>query len=387
MRKRLALIFTALAFVIFVPSALAVSKYEPVSKLVSLKSGEVVDGNYYAFGEMVEIMGTVNGDVYAAGSQVLVNATINGDLIVAGGTVNISGNITEDLRAAGGQITIDAKVGKNASVAGGNIDLTQSASIGKAAQLAGGNVLLSAPVTSEVFLAAGNATVTSTIGENLTARTGNLRLSPGASIAGNLDYWSGEELTFSNEASVSGAITRHELPEKLTPSEKQVSGFFKGFSLFSALTSIFSTIALGFILIKFFPNCTEAAILALKSNPWKALGIGLLFVIVTPIAILVLFVTMVGIPLALMSIPLFFIYIYFARIYAVLTAGSFLLTKSGKTPTPTLSLLTGIVIYYALGIIPFIGGLSKLFFILAGVGAGILKAKETYLAARSEKIF
>jgi cytoskeletal protein CcmA (bactofilin family) len=93
-------------------------------KLMILPAGKVINKDYFAYGERVEISGTVNGDVYAVGGQILVDGKINEALLAAGGKVNIAGTASQDVRIAGGQITINGEIGRNLTVAGGNVELT-----------------------------------------------------------------------------------------------------------------------------------------------------------------------------------------------------------------------------------------------------------------------
>jgi hypothetical protein len=48
-----------------------------------LPASQVAAADYFAFGELVEISGTVNGDLYALGGAVFIDGRINGDVIAA----------------------------------------------------------------------------------------------------------------------------------------------------------------------------------------------------------------------------------------------------------------------------------------------------------------
>jgi hypothetical protein len=56
----------------------------PWKERAVLRAGQIVQGDYFAFGPHVEISGIVNGDLYAAGGEVLIDGVVNGDVIVAG---------------------------------------------------------------------------------------------------------------------------------------------------------------------------------------------------------------------------------------------------------------------------------------------------------------
>lgn len=152
-----------------------------------LPAGRVINKDYFAYGERVEISGTVNGDVYAAGGQVLVDGVVNGDLLAAGGTVIISGKISQDARIAGGQVTINGEIARNLTVAGGNINLTNTAVVHGGVVAAGGTVVLAVPVGRDARVAAGNLTVSDTINGDLHAAAGKIRLTSKAAVGGQPD--------------------------------------------------------------------------------------------------------------------------------------------------------------------------------------------------------
>src|SRR5574341_118411 len=173
-------------------------------KFVTVPSGEVINKDYFVFGEKVEISGTVNGDVYAAGGQILIDGTINGDLLAAGGKISISGNISQDVRIVGGQITISGKIGRSVTVSGGNIELTDSALVVGGVVAGGGSILLASPIGREVMIAAGNLTVSNKVDGNLEAFIGSIRLTSKAVINQDLTYWSASPASIDGNAKIAG---------------------------------------------------------------------------------------------------------------------------------------------------------------------------------------
>jgi len=390
MQKILLFVLLPLLLLIIVPTSLAAENLKG-QKIITVAKDQVIEGNFYGAGEMVEIFGTVNGDVYTAGGQVTIDGTINGDLLVAGGTVDIGGTINGDVRAAGGQVNIDAHIERNLSLAGGNITINDSATIGKALQLAGGNLMVSSTITEEALVAGGNLTFRGQTGKNLEARVGTLRLTPGSKIAGNFDYWTSEEALIDEGAIVSGTTTKHEVSEEFksfqSPDTEAVKSFLKGIQLFATLTGIITTLVFGLILIKLFPNCAEKAIEIVQTRTLASLGFGFLAIIVLPILFILLLVTGVGIPLAFISLILFVIFTYYARIYVILAIGQWLNQKVSKSANLYVSLALGIIVYYAIGYLPVIGGLTKMLIVPIGLGAGLINAKALYQKARDQKVF
>ena len=385
--KKLFVTLPILLLLFLAPSASAKDKDVRETKVVALPAGEVVDGDYFAFGDVVEVSGTVNGDVYAFGGQVLVDGKVNGDLITAGGTVTISGNISQDLRVGGGQITISGEIGRNVTVGGGNVEFTNGASVRGSVLAGAGNLTLAAPVGSSVKVGAGNLSISNKIDGDVEAGVGGLRLTSKAQIKGNLTYWSDQKALIDKNALVSGEITKRATPEIARPSPRGIFGGFGAFNIISTIIGFVSTFILGLIFIKFFPKFSAATVSTLSKKPWVSLGIGLLAVVVTPIVFIILLITVVGIPIAFILIALYLISLYLARIFVIFWVGTTLLSRTGRKPHAVWAFILGLVAYYVLTLIPIVGCIITALVILFGLGGLLITKKDTYLAAKKSSSY
>ena len=350
-------------------------------EVVTLPAGTVTNRDYFAYGERVEISGTVNGDVYAAGGQILVDGTINGDLLAAGGAVTISGTVSQDARIAGGQIAINGSIGRSLTVAGGNVDLNDSGAIGRGLVAAGGRVRLAAPIEKDAKIAAGSVTVSSRVKGDLHAATGDLRLTSKAAIAGNLTYWSQADASIDPGARVEGGVVRKAVPEHLGPRPGAFLAAVARLFLLAKLVSFVSTLALGLLFLYLLPRYTGSAVSTLRTRPWASLGIGFVAFVVTPVAAVILLITVLGAPLGLMAAALFLLAIYVARVFVMIWAGAALFARMGKPIREVWALVIGLVIYSILTLIPFIGGFVTLLVILFGLGASLLADRTLYRTA------
>jgi cytoskeletal protein CcmA (bactofilin family) len=358
---------------------------EEQNEVTSLPAGAVVNKDYFAYGERIEISGTVNGDVYVAGGQVLIDGKINGDLLAAGGMISVSGAVSQDARIAGGKVTVNGDIGRNLTVAGGNVELTHSAKVRGGLVLAGGAVGLAAPVGKDAKIAAGNVTVSGAVNGNLHAAAGELRLTSNAEVSGNLTYWSGKPASIDPGAKVGKDVTRKTVPEFPSPNAGKLLGVLAGFLLFVKLVSFVSTLILGLLWIYLFPRYMQSAVSTLRKKPWASLGIGFAVFVITPVTAGLLAVTLVGIPLALIVTAVYFIAIYLVRVLAILWVGSGLFKWMGRPIHEAWALTIGLVIYSVLTLIPFIGGLVTMLVVLLGLGAALLGLREDYRAVIQKK--
>lgn len=302
------------------------------NKVITLASDQVHTGDYFAFGETVEIYGKVDGDVYAAGENVFINGEVTGDILVAGQDVNLSGTVGQDVRAAGLNVYVDGNVKRNLTVAAFSFTLLRDAVIERNAQIV-----------------ADTARVDGT-------------------VQGDTHKYTSENAPKIDEEDVAKA------------------GIFA--DGVTKTISVISTLIFGYILLRLFPEHTTRAAKLVTERFGKSLLIGLIGLIVVPVLIIILLVTIVGIPLALLLGCLFIVYLFLTRIYVMVAIGEKLTQLTAwKLENKYLRFFIGVFIYYALSIIPVLGGLVKLVVLIAGFGAALTNERESYKLARKAKVF
>jgi len=384
--KKLLILVPVLLLLLLAPVAIVVGESKDETKISALPAGEVVNKDYFASGDVVEVSGTVNGDVYAFGGQVLVDGKVKGDLITAGGTVTVSGDISQDLRAGGGQITISGQIGRNVTIGGGNVEFTSDANVRGSILAGAGNITLASPIGSNVKVGAGNLTISNKVNGDVEAGVGSLRLTSKAQIKGDVTYWSDRNASIDENALILGELTKKATPVTPKPPIDEIFGGFAAFNIFAALVGFVSTFILGLILIKLAPNFMKTATSTLGSKPWVSLGIGLLTLILTPIVSIILFVTVVGLPLGLILVPIYLICIYIARIFVIYWVGIMIFNRTGRKLHEVWAFVLGLAIYYILTLVPVIGGIVTFLTVVFGLGTALVAKRYVYLAARSKNI-
>ena len=347
----------------------------------TVPASQVVDGDYFTFGDTVEISGTINGDLYASGGQVVIDGRINGDVLVAGGRVSLSGTVSQDVRAAGGQVAITGNVGRNLTVAGGNVEIASSAVVRGGVVAAGGSIDLAAPVGGAAKIAAGTLIIANRIAGDVEAAVGTLRITSRAEIGGNVSYWSGDEAAVSEEARIKGKIVRN------VPAERPriFPAVFFGWLIFVGINFV-CTLILGLLSARFLPRYHQAVITTIREKPWASLGIGFIAAVVVPVVCALLFATVLAVPLALILLFAFFILLYWSRIYAIGRIGESILTRLRPGSSHASAFVLGLFVYYLLAIIPVVGWLVAPLVMLFGLGSELIARKQFYITARSQDL-
>lgn len=373
MKKTLFVLLLVLSFV-FPIKALAQDQLPEMKSFSVDKKTIIIHNPYFAYGEQVDLAGTITGDTYVAGGQVDISGKVNGDLLVTGGNITISGEVKEDLRIIGGQVNIKGRIGKNVSVAGGQIVIDEDAVINGSFVAAGGSIEINGPINDNVDIAAGNVILNNKVAKDFDVVAGEIKLGENANILGKFEYWSDVKPTIAQTAVVKGQVIEHPMPVKIETDrdwEKTREEFGK-MSLGARILGTLSLLVIGMLIIKMSKKFMDGSSEAISKHFWKSMGIGFATVFLTPFAFIILLATVIGIPLAFIILPVYLIMLYLAKIFTIYALGKKILPNK----SPYLTYLLGLVIYAIAIVPPVIGGIVNFFVLLVGTGAYLIAKKE-----------
>jgi len=373
----------ALLSVIFPLTSLAAENF--VSKdNVFLQKDETVNSDYFASGGSVMVDGTVVGDAYVAGGNVVVNGLINGDLLTAGGNISINGRVTGNVRAVGGQVIINGQVDRNVTVAGGSVSLQQPAIVNGSVTVVGGNLLISSPIGKGAVLAGGQVNVNSVIGGDVRVSAEQLTVLQNAKINGGLSYWSPNQahiVQFTVKNGVSFHKTELKSQDYQKPSREKAMAALSGFGVFWIIVSFCASFLVGLILLHFVPVFMKDVKDTITTSLLKSMGVGFVTVILFPFAVVVLCITLIGIPFAALIVVSFILIALLNQIFVAYTLGKKLLPNSNA-----LALFAGLVVYSVISWIPVIGWMFNALALFVGMGALIQVKKRLYDTLRTKKL-
>lgn len=384
--KRFFLLISIFAsFFLFTRLAYA-SEFERRETVV-VPRAQIVNSDYFAAGERVTVTGVVNGDAYVAGGTVVVDGTINGDLLVTGGNITIRGSVKNDIRAVGGSILIDGKVGGNVTVAGGNVTFADSAQLAGSVVGMVGNLQIFSPVGKDLTTLGGQVLIGNKVGGDITAAVGHLTLSDTAAVAGSLTYWSDQKATISDSASVSGKVSQ-QIPQRVQSeaAKNDLRGFMTGARASVRIIDLLVSFLVGLFLFRFIPVFSEDVVLRIKDRLGKSMFIGFLVFIATPFIGLVLLLTIIGIPVALLWFLALIIYSYLGKIYVSYFIGQYAATWANQKFGIPSTLGLGLIVYSLISWLPIVGGIFSLLAIFVGVGAIVWEKKATYTSLRARNV-
>lgn len=293
---------------------------------------------YEASGGLIEIGPNRTVDsLQAAGSTVVIEGTVDGDAQVFASDVQVPGTITGDLQAFSASTSIDGIIGGDVETFSGTVRTGAGSSIGGDLSAFGSTIDLAGAVngSSELF------------GSVITLQeTGHLR--------GNLTY---AAETFRNMGQVDGVIHEEEQRPEGTGS----------LDLLDELAGLGVELFLGAILLLVAGRFTRESVETAGDRwAWRAL-LGFAFLAVTPFVLVLLMITIIGIPAALIGILLYGGVIMLGSVIGALLIGRTVIDRFGLE-SMYVALVTGLVLMVVLEQTPLIGGLISLAVLFTGVG-------------------
>ncbi len=330
----------------------------------------------YVAGGNVSIESDVNGDLFVVGGNVTINGNISEDLVVAGGIVNVFGNVGDDLRILGGQITVLGNVGDDLILGGGKVEIGKNAVINGSLISGAGFITLSGEVKEDMKGGVGILYLSGKVLKNVTLTVEEqLSVAETAYIGGDLSY---------------SALSEMEIPANVVKGKTEFNQFKKG-NVLSELTYAFFLyklisyvsillIALLFVLIA--PRMLIKIGQVTKEKLLKSFGVGILTLLGIVVLSIILMITIIGIPLALISLASLLIIFYVSKVVIAIFITSYFFNYSKMTKHVKAKVFGGValglLIYYVVSIIPFLGFIISLILCAVAVG-GLVLTKFEYL--------
>jgi TolB-like protein/class 3 adenylate cyclase len=253
-----------------------------------------------------------------------------------------------------------------------------------AVDFGGARVTLSGHFQDNVKGTAVTLVISGTFEKNVEVRANNIIIEPTAVIKGNLAY-SAESFDRREESQILGELTQLDteaweawLQDASEKGEKVTSGF----NSFFWIMSIILILIVGVIVNFFFPKQKEAIVSTISKTPGKSIAIGILSLIVVPLVMTVFCITVIGIPLAILTALLYILALYIGRIYVGLWVGRKVLgnLRASFSKAFFWPFAAGTIIIGLLSLIPIFGWIFKYGLMLMGAGAMWLVIWRAYRA-------
>jgi cytoskeletal protein CcmA (bactofilin family) len=355
----------------------------------------------------------VTGDSVLVGGKIEVRAAVSGNLVATGGKVDILSSIGRDLFAAGGKVTLAGPVAGDARILSGKVEITPEGKIQGNASIAGNSIQVHGPVGGRLELGGDDVLIDSSISGDVDAAGKHVELGPNARIAGRLRYASPLELVRDPAAQVQGSIEHtarsnvrwthgswsdHKdrqddqdddsweaqgWPFQGTPlAGPQWRGWLRGpfhhyGTGFLGGLAVLTALIIGALL----PGLSQR-LAATVSTQWGwSVCVGLLALVLTPIAAVILCITIIGIPVAAVLILALLLLMFLGYAASGVAFGELALyrlapARYNETALRIIAGVLAMIVVVLAARAPFIGGLVSIIATLTGIGALLMQMRR-----------
>lgn len=332
---------------------------------------DTVAGDFVTAAGNVELGSNVEGDVYTAGGNVAIRREVNGEVLALGGNVALLSNVRDDLYAAGGSVQLDGEIGGDVKAAGGHLSLSPEANIEGRASLVGASIEVRGRIGKSLKAMGDVIRLGGEIRGDVDLTAREVEILPGAKIQGKLRYRSPQPAQIDPTAIIEGGVSY--LPMEI---ERGAATAGKVAGILGVVLALAGLALLGGLLLALFPNFVQAASRTLGSEPGKSLVLGFALLVSLPVAVLLLFVTVIGIPIGLAVLllyPLALLLGYLAVAFYAGDKGLTLLRRGRASASARFTaFLFALILLALLTGIPLVGGLIAFLSVLSGLGAWML---------------
>jgi hypothetical protein len=346
-----------LALLILLPTSALAASPASFSAGRTLLAASSSPGNAYALGVSVVVTAPSLGDLTLAGGTIRSVASVAGDATFLGGSIVSQARVTGDLRIVGGHVSVEQSVGGDLIAFG--LSVTASGRPEGSVFMGGANVTLSKGAGGPVTIYGNNVFLDGEFGGDVTVfSSGRVRLSPATVIHGALLYEAPEPADIPSSATIDKGVTYSNATYLPDPGTSRTLALVSvGFFLF---VRVLGALILAGLLAGLFPKLAEAVTERLYTRHPRdiflttLLGFGIL--VATPVLILLLLITFVGMGLAFLLLILYTLLIVCAVMFSGILLGSVIARRfRNRAEIRWRDGVIGMLIFSLITLVPVIG--------------------------------
>lgn len=371
----------------------------------------IYDDDVFIGGNKISFQSEITGDLTGGSQELDFSGTSSGNINWAAKWIIIKGPVDRSVRCFAQTIDINAPIGRNLIAFGQNINIGPGTRIGKDALISGGVIEYEGYARGNLKIIGEHVIIAGTIVGNIDIRAGELEIRPNTIIEGDLTYKSPEKAKIEDSVIINGKITWTKSEKDESKQKYRAFGpitfFLYSFLIFNFICSLIifiitlilnngllipsifiALVVCGIVIISLNKNMALKTVGTLEKRFLVSLGLGLLLILLFPLATILATATIIGMPLGLLIIFTFGILGFAGAIFAAQFVGGLIvgLVNTDKKPSWLLNMVIGVIILSGLILIPFIGWIIALLTLASGLGALILsfeKFKDRDLGLKS----
>jgi cytoskeletal protein CcmA (bactofilin family) len=329
----------------------------------TLSAGEVVKHDLIVFTGIAHIEGDVDGDLLVWAQTVTVNGHVTGDVIGWCQHAQINGQVDGNVRTFNQSLIINGTVGRNVTTWSQTEELGPKSQVGGSLYAFGQAANVNGHLARDLVFYGESAQVSGLVGGDTTVTGRDFSITSSADLRGHTKFRGHHQPEISPGAKLASPIDFELLKER----PRYTSFHFYWFQALGWGAAFLFGLILVLIAPGFFSDVLRA------SNRYgAATGFGILFLIATPIAAIIVCITLIGLPLGLSTIFLYLMALYGSQVFVGAWLGEKLLGPAAGTGATLGHLALGLLVIRVVRNLPYVGGWALSFVVIWGLGALVL---------------
>ena len=334
----------------------------------------VIHDDLVIAGGNIKLDGIIEGDLISVSRPLIQNGLVLGSLNAAAQDIDVLGEIKGSVRTFAQNANVNGKLDRNLIAFGYSVDVKPGAEIRKDVTAFCGKMTLDGKLGGSLKGSAGELVISGVVNQDVSVETDKITLMPTARILGDLKYRCGKEAQIEPGASVSGEIVWTE-PEACK--EEGPRSIFTGKPILPEILFLLALMVTGVVLTLICRRDAQQAKQALADSFLRTLAVGFVVFVCVLIAVVILLISVIGIPIAVIALFAYAVLVYVAKIPVATFLGERIIKALGKEGQPSLiwSMLLGLVVLTLALNIPYLEWLIYFVVLFAGLGA-IISSKR-----------
>ncbi|WP_306016285.1 polymer-forming cytoskeletal protein [Oceanicaulis sp. MMSF_3324] len=341
-----------------------------------------VGGDLTVFAADVRMNVTVDGEVQIVAADIELDGAVDGEVGLAGADIRVGADIFDDLDAAGADLTLNGTVAGNAALAGATVIITADAIVSGETEIGARELYMEGRLERGAEIHARDVVISGTIEGPLDIRARDVVIESGAVLTGPITVRSPKPPSVAEGAQIGELdYQQYEFDDNSDFDHPNVNIGIDDFGFAPspwAFGGVFTASAflLGLLVSLASPKGVASIASAFRRQPWVSGLLGLVVLAMMPILIptlmVLLAVTVIGIPLAILLGLATPIFMFLAFAFGGIAIGDLVMNRTGEPAGFGLragSMLAALLVIGLISVIPFIGWAISMIVFCIGLGA------------------
>jgi len=318
----LALVLAGLCAALALPVTAGATEFHKTEGVYELSKDETVKSDLFVTCGRGRIDGTVEGDLFFFGQSIEISGHIKGDAIIFAGSARINGQVDGNIRSFANNVTITGNVGKNVLTFNEVVNLDSAGKVGGSMTAFGESVGVDGHLGRDLVAFADQTIISGTVDGGMQTRGRTMSIGSSAQVGGPIKYKGDNPASVASGAKLASPVEFTKLEHK--------SQYTEGHYYIWRIIWTAAFVLFGMVLFLLLPKFAEDSVRA-GERVGAPLGLGLLVLPAVPIACLIACITVVGIPLGVLTFGLWILGLFTAEIVVGAVVGNWILGRAADT--------------------------------------------------------